>query len=198
MTPFRRKKASPVATVFTGDSRGPRKLEQIHISLSTFVSRGHFQVIVNKGLNLSMSSGRKPSQLTLEWHRFELWGSAYTWVFFYSKYSSTGASQVALVVKNLPANASAGDVRGTGLIPGSGRSPREGNGNPLQYSCLENSMDRLQSIGSQRVRHDWCNLVHMHSGTSGVIPGWLNPWDAELWIQENSIQISYCSKGWQP
>ena len=123
MTPFRRKKASPVATVFTGDSRGPRKLEQIHISLSTFVSRGHFQVIVNKGLNLSMSSGRKPSQLTLEWHRFELWGSAYTWVFFYSKYSSTGASQVALVVKNLPANASAGDVRGTGLIPSHYRVP---------------------------------------------------------------------------
>ena len=40
-------------------------------------------------------------------------------------------------VKNLPANA--GDV---GLIPVSGRSPREGNGNPLQYSCLGNSMDR--------------------------------------------------------
>ena len=69
----------------------------------------------------------------------------YTWVFFYSQYCSTGASQVALVVKSLPANASAGDVRGTGLIPGSGRSPREGNGNPLQYSCLEKSMDRLHS-----------------------------------------------------
>ena len=41
------------------------------------------------------------------------------------------------VVKNLPANA--GD---TGLIPGSGRSPGEGNGNPLQYSCLGNPMDR--------------------------------------------------------
>ena len=39
--------------------------------------------------------------------------------------------------KNLPTNA--GDM---GLIPGSGRSPGEGNGNPLQYSCLENSMDR--------------------------------------------------------
>ena len=43
-------------------------------------------------------------------------------------------------VKNLPANA--GDVRDMGLIPGSGRSPRVGNGNPLQYSCLENPMDR--------------------------------------------------------
>ena len=48
-------------------------------------------------------------------------------------------SHVALVVKNLPANA--GDVRDTDLIPGSGRSPGEGHGNPLQYSCLENPMD---------------------------------------------------------
>ena len=45
-----------------------------------------------------------------------------------------------------------------GSVPGSARSLDEGNGNPLQYSCLENSMDRgawwLQSMGSQRVRHD--------------------------------------------
>ena len=44
------------------------------------------------------------------------------------------------VVKNLPA--SAGDGRNVGSIPESGRSPGVGNGNPLQYSCLENSMDR--------------------------------------------------------
>ena len=54
-------------------------------------------------------------------------------------------SLVAQIVKNLPANA--GDM---GLIPGSERSSGEGNGNPLQYSCLENPMDRepggLQSI----------------------------------------------------
>ena len=49
-------------------------------------------------------------------------------------------SRVVLVVKNLPANAR--DIRDAGLIPGSGRSPGEGNGNPLQYSCLENPMDR--------------------------------------------------------
>ena len=47
------------------------------------------------------------------------------------------ASQVALVVKNLPANA--GDV---GLIPGLGRFPGGGHGNPLHYACLENPMDR--------------------------------------------------------
>ena len=50
------------------------------------------------------------------------------------------ASQVALVVKNLPANA--GDIRDASSIPGLGRTPGEENGNPLQYSCLENSMDR--------------------------------------------------------
>ena len=49
------------------------------------------------------------------------------------------ASQVALVVKNPPA--SAGDVRDVSSIPGSGRSPGEENGNPLQDSCLENPMD---------------------------------------------------------
>ena len=44
------------------------------------------------------------------------------------------------MVKNPPANA--GDIRDAGLIPGSGRSPGKGNGNPLQYSCLENPMGR--------------------------------------------------------
>ena len=50
------------------------------------------------------------------------------------------ASRVVLVVKNPPANA--GNARDSGSIPGSGRSPGRGNGNPLQYSCLENSMGR--------------------------------------------------------
>ena len=51
-----------------------------------------------------------------------------------------GASQVMLVVRNLPADA--GDIGDLGLIPGSGRSPGGGHGNPLQYSCLENPVDR--------------------------------------------------------
>ena len=55
-------------------------------------------------------------------------------------YSWTGASQEALVVKNLPANA--GDIRDVGSIPGLERCPRGRHGNPLQYSRLENSMDR--------------------------------------------------------
>ena len=48
--------------------------------------------------------------------------------------------QVAVVVKNPPVNA--GDTRNSGSIPGSGRFPKGGYGKPLQYSCLENSMDR--------------------------------------------------------
>ena len=63
------------------------------------------------------------------------------------------ASQVALVVKNPPANE--GDL---GLIPGLGRYPGGGHGNPLQYSCLENPMDRgaWQAVvhRSQRVRYN--------------------------------------------
>ena len=51
-----------------------------------------------------------------------------------------GASQVVLEVKNLPANA--GDIRDAGLISGLERFPGGGHGNPLQYSCLENPMDR--------------------------------------------------------
>ena len=52
----------------------------------------------------------------------------------------SGASQVVLVVKNPPANP--GDIRDSDSIPGWGRSPGGGHGNPLQYSCLENPMDR--------------------------------------------------------
>ena len=50
------------------------------------------------------------------------------------------ASQVVLVVKNLPANAE--DIRDVCSTPGSGRSPGGGHGNPLHFSCLENPMDR--------------------------------------------------------
>ena len=55
-------------------------------------------------------------------------------------YSKLWASQVALVVKNPPANA--GGMRDAGSIPGSGRSPGGGHGTLLQYSCLGNPMDR--------------------------------------------------------
>ena len=54
--------------------------------------------------------------------------------------SKMWASQVALVVKNLPAKA--GGIRDADSIPGSGRFPAGGRGNPLKYSCLGNPMDR--------------------------------------------------------
>ena len=70
--------------------------------------------------------------------------------------------QVALVVKNPPT--SEGDIRDVGSIPGSGRSPGEGSGNPLQYSCLENPVDRgawkLQVAKSQTGLSDYHSLIH--------------------------------------
>ena len=58
------------------------------------------------------------------------------------------------VVKNLPANA--GDIRDMGSIPESGRSPGKGHGNSLQYSCLENPMDRGAWLATvHRVAKSW-------------------------------------------
>ena len=73
-------------------------------------------------------------------------------------------SQVVLVVKNLPANA--GDMSDLGSIPGWGRSPGGGHGNPLQFSCLENLMDRGawwakdQGVAKRRTR---LKRLSMHS-----------------------------------
>ena len=61
------------------------------------------------------------------------------------------------MVKNIPANV--GDVRDTGLIPGLGRSPGGGHGNPLQFSCLENPMDRRAWQATvHRVAKSWMGL----------------------------------------
>ena len=79
-------------------------------------------------------------------------------------------SQVVLVVKNPPANA--GDIRDANSIPGKGRSPGRGHGNPLQYSCLKNSMDRgVWRATVHRVAHSqiqlkqismaWYKLLHV-------------------------------------
>ena len=74
------------------------------------------------------------------------------------------ASQVALVVKNPPADAA--DVRDMGSIPGTGRSPGGGHGNPLQYSSLENPMDRGAWWATvQRVTKSqtWWKLQYTHT-----------------------------------
>ena len=67
--------------------------------------------------------------------------------------------------------ASAYNAGDPGSMPASGRSPGEGNGNPLQYSCLENPMGRgaysgLQSMGSQRVGHNWATSLHFTSNNN--------------------------------
>ena len=92
------------------------------------------------------------------------------------------ASQVVLVVKNLPANA--GDVRDSGLNPGLGRSPGGGHGNALQYSCLENPMDRgvwqataHRVIGSQtrlkrlsmHTHHFFIAMMALHESLPSVL-----------------------------
>ena len=87
------------------------------------------------------------------------------------------ASQMALVVKNPSANA--GDTRDACSIPGSRRSPREGHGNPLQYSCLENPMDRgawWATVHGVTQSQTWLKRLsihahthtHMHTGLSSV------------------------------
>ena len=74
------------------------------------------------------------------------------------------------MVKNLPANA--GDIKDTGSVPRLGRSPGGGHGNPLQYSCLENPMDRGAWWATvHRVTKSWTRLklLSMHACTDSVI-----------------------------
>ena len=76
------------------------------------------------------------------------------------------AYPVVLVVKNPPA--SAGDVRDTGLIPGSGRFPGGGHGKPLQYSCLGNSMDKgawQATVHRVTKSQTWLKRLSMHACT---------------------------------
>ena len=65
---------------------------------------------------------------------------------------------MTLAVKNLPANA--GDVRDVGSIPGLGRSPAEGHGNPPQYYCLENPYGQ-KSLAVHRVTKGWAGLKQL-------------------------------------
>ena len=82
-------------------------------------------------------------------------------------YVRNWASQAVLVVKNPPANAE--DARDTSWIPGSGKSPGGGHGNPLQYSCLENPVDRgAWQATVHRVAKSWTQLkqLSMYARTS--------------------------------
>ena len=94
----------------------------------------------------------------------------------------------------------AGDVRDTGSILGSGRSPGEGHGNPLQYSCLENPMDRgawrLLSIGLQRVGHDWSDLACTHAGPTKAKCSNFSPNRKRVFYRESSfVPPFFCFRG---
>ena len=89
-------------------------------------------------------------------------------------------SSILFIMSMFPAGsdgkASVYNVRDLGWIPVLGRFPGEGNGNPLQYSCLENPMDRgawcrLLSMGSQRVGHDWATSLHFTMASVLLRPG---------------------------
>ena len=84
-----------------------------NVHTTTHMDRLHSFTLRFKIIDISQKNGQWPSQRFVE---------------------------VALVVKNPPANTK--DIRDPGSVPGSGRSPGGGLGNPLQYSCLENPMDR--------------------------------------------------------
>ena len=87
--------------------------------------------------------------------------------FLISHPDDSGTSQVALVVKNPPANT--GHARDAGSIPGSGRASQVGSSNPLQYSCLENPMDReawWAIHGVAKIRHYYYTHTHTHTHTN--------------------------------
>ena len=106
------------------------------------------------------------------WGARGMWEAATCQISHILKY--TRASLVAQLVKNLPAMQES-QVWSSGPNPRSGRSTGEGNSNPLQYSCLENFMDRgpdrLQSKGLQRVRHDCVTNSLFHGSKQGISMG---------------------------
>ena len=90
--------------------------------------------------------------------------------------------------------ASARNAGDPGSIPGLGRSPGEGNGNPLQYSCLGNSIPGgLWSMGSQRVRHD-NDLIHISLSGLTVAPFHLRMGHQGPWGKRGKVIVSQVSK----
>ena len=106
---------------------------------------------------------------------------------FWALHPPSWASQVDLMVKNLPDNA--WDIRDIGSIPGSGRSPGGGHGNPLQYSCLESPMDRgawrftIHGTAKSWTRLKWLSM-HLPSWTY-CLPG--VHYFASVWNECNCV-----------
>ena len=97
-------------------------------------------------------------------HPPQLWGL----VIFDSSPHTIKVFKVVLVVKNLPANAA--DIRDSGSIPGSGRFPGGGNGNPLHYSCLDNPMDRgtWQATDHGVAKSQTCMSTHTYRSLAEI------------------------------
>ena len=98
--------------------------------------------------------------------------------------------QVVLMVRNQPANT--GDIWDTGSIPGSGRSPGGGYGNPLQYDFLGNPRHREAWQATvhwiSRVRHDWSDLVLMHAICQD------EPWSSKTFYSQSGLGTSSIGK----
>ena len=94
---------------------------------------------------------------------------------------------------------SACDLGGLSSIPRSGRSPGEGNGNPLQYSCLENPMGRgawqPQSMGSQRAGHDWVTNTFTFTSTSVILARIRRGDNTQCWRGCDEWKLSYIAGG---
>ena len=113
--------------------------------------------------NVVLVSAVQQSDLVI--HIYSFFFRTFFSIMVYHWILSIGASQMAPVVKNLPARA--GDVRDMGSVPGSGRSPGRGHGNPPQYSSLENPMGRgaflatVHGVTKSQTQLKWFS-THIH------------------------------------
>ena len=118
----------------------------------------------------------------------------------HQSYDQLTLNKGAKIIQGLPqglngkeSTCNAGDVGDTGLIPGLGRSPGEANGNPLQYSCLENPMD----VGAwwatvQGVAKSWTQLIHTHG--IWLIMVWLTMVQKQYAFSRNhTSKFEFCS-----
>ena len=129
---------------------------------------------------------------------FKIWPSQLKWTravcLWASYFPHLWASQEELEVKNPPANA--GDIRDMGSIPGSGRSPGGGHGDPLQYSRVENPMDRgawwptVHRVTQSRTRLNWLSSMHASSSVNGEmitsLGGLVSVYSERRWVKPSA------------
>ena len=143
-----------------------------HINFSYFVSRYPLfscHTWIHAGLvsskcreSLMLELGSAYKSFIIDWFSWSLVDGKELTLLPGSKLK--GTSLLVLVIKNLPANT--GGIRNLGSIPGSGRSPGGGHGNPLQYFCLENPKDRgAWRATVHRVTKSWTRLKRLSTYT---------------------------------